>query len=268
VRENCVRANRGLGSALSGNYAAAVNAPKLDAPIVLAHGMLGLLQGLVSSARIENYFRGIPAWLRAAGNEVLVTHVPGIGAVTRRAEILKESICAALDRPVHIVAHSQGGLDARHMICHLGMADRVLSLTTIGTPHRGSPIADWGVAAADATGIFQIVEQTTIDTQGFLDLRSGEAAAFNERTPDVAGVRYFSIGGECPRDLMLPTLRLCHDYIAKHEGPNDGLVSLKSSAWGEDCVVWAGDHAHQIGWFAGDHFDWKPHWAALLERVR
>jgi triacylglycerol lipase len=250
------------------NYAAAVNAPKLDAPIVLAHGMLGLLQGLVSGARIENYFRGIPAWMRAVGNEVLVTHVPGIGAVARRAAVLKESICATSGRPVHIVAHSQGGLDARHMISHLGMAGRVLSLTTIGTPHRGTAIADWGVAAADATGLFQIVEQTTIDTQGFLDLRLGEAAAFNERTLDAPEVRYLSIGGECPRERMLPTLRLCHDYIAKHEGPNDGLVSLASSAWGEDCVAWAADHSHQIGWFAGDHFDWKPHWAAMLERVR
>ena len=31
------------------------------------------------------------------------------------------------------------------MISRLGMAPRVLSLTTLGTPHRGSAFADWGV---------------------------------------------------------------------------------------------------------------------------
>jgi len=38
-------------------------------------------------------------------------------------------------RKVHLFAHSMGGLDARHMITHLGMANRVRTLTTIGTPH-------------------------------------------------------------------------------------------------------------------------------------
>ena len=39
-----------------------------------------------------------------------------------------------------------GGLDARYLISRLGMADRVLSLTTLGTPHRGTSFADWGVS--------------------------------------------------------------------------------------------------------------------------
>ena len=37
------------------------------------------------------------------------------------------------------------GLDARYMISKLGMADKVATLVTIGTPHRGSYFADWGV---------------------------------------------------------------------------------------------------------------------------
>ena len=43
---------------------------------------------------------------------------------------------------VHIIAHSMGGLDSRRMIVDLGMADKVASLTTIGTPHRGTILAD------------------------------------------------------------------------------------------------------------------------------
>jgi triacylglycerol esterase/lipase EstA (alpha/beta hydrolase family) len=35
-----------------------------------------------------------------------------------------------------------GGLDARYAISLLGLARRVASLTTIGTPHRGTPVGD------------------------------------------------------------------------------------------------------------------------------
>ena len=46
--------------------------------------------------------------------------------------------------PFHIIAHSMGGLDSRFLITHLQPEEdnRVLSLTTIGSPHHGSPIAD------------------------------------------------------------------------------------------------------------------------------
>ncbi len=244
-----------------------MNASKLDAPIVLAHGMLGLMQGLFGGGRIENYFHGIPDWLRAAGNEVIVTEVPGIGSIARRAEALREGILTATDMPVHMIGHSQGGLDARHMMTHLGMAERVISLTTIGTPHRGSPIADWGVAAADATGLLQLMAASPLDTEAFHDLGATRMEKFNRHTPDVAGVCYRSIVGECPREQMLPTLRLCHDHVAKTEGPNDGLVSAISAQWGEDCTVWPADHARQIGWFNGEDFDWEQHWAALLKNL-
>lgn len=41
----------------------------------------------------------------------------------------------------HIVAHSQGGLIARQYIQHHGGDRRVKSLTTLGTPHSGTPLA-------------------------------------------------------------------------------------------------------------------------------
>ena len=37
-----------------------------------------------------------------------------------------------------------GGLDCRHLISHIKPTDYTpLSLTTIATPHRGSPFMDW-----------------------------------------------------------------------------------------------------------------------------
>ena len=51
---------------------------------------------------------------------------------------------ASYKGPFHLIAHSMGGLDSRFLITHLQPTsdNRILSLTTIGSPHRGSPIAD------------------------------------------------------------------------------------------------------------------------------
>lgn len=46
----------------------------------------------------------------------------------------------------HIVGHSKGGLIARHYIQSLGGHRRVRSLTTLGSPHHGTPTALLGVA--------------------------------------------------------------------------------------------------------------------------
>ena len=48
---------------------------------------------------------------------------------------------------VNFVAHSMGGLDVRHLISTIKPTSYTpLSLTTIGTPHRGSPFMDWCAA--------------------------------------------------------------------------------------------------------------------------
>ena len=73
------------------------------------------------------------------------------GGVADRAQQLKDFIDRVSPaEPVHLFAHSMGGLDARYMISCLGMAQRVLTLTTLGTPHRGTAFADWGISGWNA----------------------------------------------------------------------------------------------------------------------
>ncbi|KAF9896732.1 hypothetical protein BX616_006861 [Lobosporangium transversale] len=46
--------------------------------------------------------------------------------------------------PINFVAHSMGGLDCRYLISHIHNKNyTVQSLTTLSTPHRGSPVMDW-----------------------------------------------------------------------------------------------------------------------------
>src|SRR5712691_10689104 len=118
--------------------------PKLKAPIVLVHGLMGYDRISLGGWTFAEYFRGVREALEAAGNRVLVARLSRTAGVAQRAGELKRFIDRHVPTgSVHVLAHSMGGLDSRHMINHLGMANRVHSLTTIGTPHRGTAYVDW-----------------------------------------------------------------------------------------------------------------------------
>src|SRR3954466_13630951 len=102
---------------------------RLQAPIVLAHGLFGFNQIGLGRLTLAAYFRGIPEWLRAAGNRVLVTKVPPIAGVEARAKRLgDETAPASPEEPVHLIGHSMGGLDARMLLSDPSWSGRVLSL--------------------------------------------------------------------------------------------------------------------------------------------
>lgn len=217
--------------------------------IVLAHGLAGFSQLGVKRMKLATYFKGIPEHLRSRGCTVISAEVPPLGSVESRARRLRDVIReAAGDARVHVVAHSMGGLDARHMISHLGMHDQVLSLVTIGAPHRGSLVADRVFDFATRLRILDALKLSKFEHDALHDLRPEACARRNERTPDAPGVRYFSIAGVKRREQMIYGLRFTHDVIAPFEGVNDGLVSAKSAAWGEVWPRWDCDHVNLVGW--------------------
>src|SRR6266496_6227439 len=155
----------------------------IEAPIVLVHGIFGFGQLKFSVVGVADYFRLIPGALRAADH--VVPEPPSLnpaGSIAERATDLKRYLETDPDvagRQVHLIAHSMGGLDARFMISKLNLADQILSLTTIGTPHRGSPIADH-VVAATVPGFDQVVEHAGIDIKGIADLTTAACERFNQ----------------------------------------------------------------------------------------
>ena len=110
-------------------------------PIVLIHGL----------AMRDTFFMkswgSIDRILRIQGYEVYKSQVDALGTVKTNAAQLKEEILTVLRETgadkVNIIAHSKGGLDAKYMIQYLEMAPYVASLTTLCTPHAGSPIASF-----------------------------------------------------------------------------------------------------------------------------
>jgi triacylglycerol lipase len=222
--------------------------PRLQAPIVLAHGLFGFDQIGLGRLTFASYFRGIPQRIRDAGNRVLVTRVPPIAGIEIRAARLGEQIAAAFpDEPVHLIGHSMGGLDARLLLSDPAWSRRVLSLTTIGTPHLGSSIADF--AQLRVGRIYRVLAAMGVDHRGFLDVTRRNARRFNHRVAPPAGVPCFSIvGNPSAADVCWPLQRL-HAALLELEGPNDGLVSVASAnAFGTPLPPWPVDHLRQMNW--------------------
>ncbi|MFO0843348.1 MAG: hypothetical protein U0797_13275 [Gemmataceae bacterium] len=245
--------------------------PTLKAPIVLVHGLFGF-PGLRLGRLRFDYFHGVHSALEATGNRVAAAWLSPTGGVAVRAAQLRAFLQRQFPgEPVHILAHSMGGLDARYMISRLDMAGSVLSLTTLGTPHRGSPFADWATR-----GLVRLVapffDAVKLPRDAFDDLTVACCKRFNEETPDAKGVRYYSVAARYTGTRFHPSWYLSAPIVQKAEGPHDGIVSGASASWGESCEVWEGDHVSLINWpqrgVAARLCDRLPHYEGLLRRLQ
>jgi triacylglycerol lipase len=247
--------------------------PKLRAPIILVHGLFGFDRLRLGGWTLASYFANIPEVLTAAGNRVLVAALSPTGGVAERATQLKAFVEQGFPgEPVHLVAHSMGGLDSRYMISCLDMAERVLSLTTLGTPHRGTAFADWGIRRLERIAR-PFLEMLSLPHQAFYDLTRASCETFNEQVPDASSVRYFSVAGQYQEHWLSPHWQVSYPIIQRAEGPNDGLVSVASAMYGESCEVWEGDHLSLINWLnpigqnSGSASDRLLHYAGLIQRL-
>jgi len=226
---------------------------------VLAHGFTG---------GIDTFDPAIVAALTADGYAVLRDSVPPVDSVAVRAAALATQVDAfiaehQLDR-VHVIAHSMGGLDTRFLISSLGYAAKITSLTTMGTPHRGSPLADLALGITHSVttsqedallAITQVLgpDVTAVQLQSALtDLAESTAPGFNDANPDAPNVAYYSYAGfstlfgvhapdhackvagsDTPSPGSLPGfLQLSGPIVGGLAlRPNDGVVPVDSASW-------------------------------------
>ncbi|MFL6209212.1 MAG: esterase/lipase family protein [Pyrinomonadaceae bacterium] len=269
--------------------------------LVLHHGIFGFaaLGPIV-------YFNGVSQHLRTKfpGLRILVTQVALDGTIARRGTELGQQIAQAVlpggalapDEPVHIIAHSMGGLDARFLLSpanQSNMANRIVSLTTVATPHQGSPIADVIVVTEDALvgndedkllghALRTALAQAHIHVGGLRDLTTDGVRRFNAQFPDNASTKKFSVAG-VGRGIKVfgvsldtcVALRLAYRIIMARTGEdNDGLVSLGSATWGSEVRRWPADHADEIGHNLDlglqarpFHFDYLAEYEVLVDRL-
>ena len=160
--------------------------PPLPTRIVFLHGFAGFAE-LRMGRLASSYFRGVPARLRGRGIDASFLRVPPFASITVRATELTRALRALGPGRTHLVAHSMGGLDARFALAHLGLQENVSSLVTVGTPHRGTPIADASSRLFRGSQFFQK------KLGSVLDLTTARMAEFEAETPDLPGVQYACI---------------------------------------------------------------------------
>jgi triacylglycerol lipase len=220
-------------------------------PIVLVHGLCGF-DALVLGGGGRRYFRGVVTHLESRGLRVYRPRLPGVGSVPERAEKLADYIRSLPDDKVNVIAHSMAGLDARYAIARLGLGDRVASLVTIGTPHRGSPVADL-VVSGPARLVRAVFQRVGGKTHALEWLTTRSAGRFNDEIVDDLRVKYYSVVTRArPARSLNPILFAPHYYLRRRAGSNDGLVPASSQRWGEILVECDADHWGQIGWSIGN----------------
>jgi len=282
---------------------------KLKFPIVLACGIArfdALREQFASVlepkgvrfADSGHYFRLIRTRLEEQGFVTRHSRVSFAAGVEVRARELAAQVETVLDElkaeKVHIIAHSMGGLDARRMIVDLpGAAERVASLTTIGTPHWGSPIAD-EILAHGFNRVVGMLEPF-LALEGIHDLTGAACRAFNERAEAAEAsnaVHYAVWSGAQLREETFFALRKSWDITHAAESANDGLVSVRSQRWqpalkapGVSKAVhqrafgFPADHLNQIGWWVPPVSDlaslsparwmnWRAHATEVEEAVQ
>ena len=258
-------------------------------PFVFMHGMAGFAQLDLGVTDIT-YYDGVVEDLTKRGEQVFVTIVPPYDTSEARALELAKQIDQILARTgkakVNLIAHSQGGLDARVIASPngLGYGDRIATVTTIATPHHGSKVADTVLGITN--NLPDVVNQVTNDFLHLLEKSSYELSSdphlqaqiqemseknmkdvFNPTYVDDARISYASYagrtnlrsgngvcdGGKIPNvpgvvDAAQPLLSGTAIFLEQgNQTVNDGLVSVESAKWGTFMQCVAADHLKEVG---------------------
>lgn len=250
-------------------------------PIVLVHTFLGF-------DRIGplEYWYGIPVALQKDGADVFTTQVSTVNSSELRGEQLlaqvEEILAITGAEKVNLVGHSLGGQTARYVAAMI--PDKVASVTSIGSPVKGTPAADVVQQLAEnpafsslilslLNGLAVIVDSASgahlpQDAKaGLAGLTTPGNLAFNERFPagvpatacgegayEENGVQFFSWAGSYPRvtNLLDPSSYALMITKLFFNEPSNGLVGRCSSHFGQ--VIrddYAMDHLDEVNQLFG-----------------
>jgi triacylglycerol lipase len=234
-------------------------------PVVLVHGLAGFDEIRVFGWK-RAYFRGIAQYLEHLGATVFLPRLPPLAGIPERAARLADFVNRMGAAKVNIIAHSMGGLDARYAIAKLGIADKVASLVTIGTPHHGTPLADLTQTWA-ARGARAVVRRFGLGSDSLDWLTPRRMLQFNQEILDDPHVVYASVACRvgARRWRRNPLLWISNIYVNLRAGSNDGLVPALSQRWGAIWCETEADHWAQIGWFSWD--DTRAVYSTIVERL-
>ncbi|MBP8184489.1 MAG: triacylglycerol lipase [Pseudomonas sp.] len=258
-----------LGLSFSQASQAATTQAQTKHPIVLVPGIFAF----DSIASIDYWYK-IPAALQSQGATVYVPKINAFDSSVKRGEALIAQLdnirasSAGKISKFNLMGHSQGGITVRYVMNT--RPDLVASVTTMHTPHKGTPIADLvtGVAPASslqgvaftafANAVGDIVNLLSNNKKSPADVRAmlaefnaPGAAANNQRYPigiptsacgsgaetaSIAGnsIRMYSWSGTAPLTNVLDASDVLFGIsrFAFNEA-NDGVTGKCSSHFGK-----------------------------------
>ncbi len=232
---------------------------QLRHPIFLCHGF-GAFGSFVKPSPLHD-----PCMLmREHGIVAFAPNIVPYASIETRASnwvSLINQVCEQYNiEKLNVVAHSMGGLDMRHALAHSNCSDKIASLTTVATPHRGTYLADFilktpdkiteklgevvnwlgnNVYPAEKSDALNSVEQLT---------RKYAQETFNPSTPtpDIPIFSYSAAVGKGTVRSLNPVFLFQNNQIYEKEGINDSFVSVESATWGEHLGTIPLSHVNQI----------------------
>lgn len=256
----------------------------LKHPVLLCHG-LGALGNIIKKSLLHD----VCILLRLHCITAFAPNIVPYARISVRAEAWAEIIPQILEKTkadkLHIVAHSMAGLDIRHLICNLGLTDRILSLTTVASPHRGSSLTGLTLNAPgkirnsliEVSNWFgnNVYPKIPSDMMGALEELSPDYIKneFNPNHPDSEDVVYQSVSAACGKGTDHPINKLMipfNHYVHDREGPNDGYVGEASARWGKLIETTRLSHLEQININVSgkNKGEWERLWLGIAKSLQ
>lgn len=199
-------------------------------PILFMHGFMGFSERSVMNVKLFDYFNGVKTILEQMGYRVFTPSINPLASIQDRSNQWLGCIDDILEQTssekVHIIAHSQGAIDARVLatpIAHhcstphsgelygQGYGDYIASITSIAGPHMGSPLADTSYDDED--------NELMLDFVNFVAMMTGS-------TPKRARLTLDSLSHQYMTEVFNPAMKVpnsipCYTVTGNPSGKKD-----------------------------------------------